>query len=258
MASEMNEGRGLTRATLTGQLENALKTDIIEGHLAPGQRLRAAELTDRYSVSATPLREALQRLAAQNLVEIDPRLGASVARMSREDLRDTYWMHELLEPLALERSMERGDAAWEARIKELFDEFSRHSRASREGVEHVVAWSRAHRAFHEGLLERCGSAWLQRILRLVRDHSERYRMLSLGTGVRDTVDEHAQILKAVLNHDKEAAVKALRDHLTATVTGIEEILPVSDDEGSAAPPRPRGQRASAASPPRRGARGPRG
>src|SRR5262245_57141098 len=145
MGSEMNEPRGLTRATLTGQLEDALRVDIIEGILAPGQRLRAAELTGRYNVSATPLREAIQRLAAQNLVEIDPRLGASVARMSRADLRDTYWMHELLEPLALERSMERGDAAWERRIQELFDDFRRLTRASDAegdgGVEHVVAWS---------------------------------------------------------------------------------------------------------------------
>jgi GntR family carbon starvation induced transcriptional regulator len=254
MGSEMNEARGLTRATLTGQLENALRTDIIQGVFAPGERLRASELTGRYSVSATPLREALQRLAAQNLVEIDPRLGASVARMSRDDLHDTYWIHQLLEPLALERSMDRGDEAWEGQLQTLFDDFSRLSREQDDGVEQVVAWSQAHRAFHEGLLERCDSAWLQRILRLVRDHSERYRMLSLGTGVRDTVDEHAQILTAVRNHDKEAAVKALRDHLAATVSVLDQILPVSDDHDATPTSSGRGQRRSAITPARRSAR----
>ncbi len=85
----------VSRATLTTQLEDALRLDIIEGVLAPGQRLRSAELTDRYQVSATPLREALQRLAAQNLVEIDPRFGATVAPISRSDLHDTYWLREV-------------------------------------------------------------------------------------------------------------------------------------------------------------------
>src|SRR5688572_6357929 len=80
----------ISRATLTEQLEEALRADILDGVYRPGQRLRASELTDRYGVSATPLREALQRLAAENLVELDPRLGATVSPISEHDLRDIY------------------------------------------------------------------------------------------------------------------------------------------------------------------------
>jgi DNA-binding GntR family transcriptional regulator len=76
---------------------NALRTDIFEGRPRPGQRLRAIERTERYKVSATPLREALQRLAGQDLVEIDSRLGLAIAPVSRTHLRDTYWMREFLE-----------------------------------------------------------------------------------------------------------------------------------------------------------------
>src|ERR671915_1528247 len=109
----MIEPKPVTRATLATQLEDALRVDIIEGVLTPGQRLRASDLTQRYGVSATPLREALQRLAAQNLVELGPRLGATVAPISESELRDIYFLRQMLETVALERSIAHGDEAWQ-------------------------------------------------------------------------------------------------------------------------------------------------
>ncbi len=99
-SQDMRPAPRLTRSTLTAQLEDALRVDIIEGVLVPGQRLRAADLSKRYGVSATPFREALQRLAAQRLVDLDPRFGATVADISRAELRDIYQMRDLLEGLA--------------------------------------------------------------------------------------------------------------------------------------------------------------
>src|SRR5919106_1503563 len=143
----MLDPKRVTRATLATQLEDALRVDIIEGVLTPGQRLRAADLTSRYGVSATPLREALQRLAAQNLVEVDPRLGATVARISQTDLRDIYWLRELLEGLALERSIERGDDAWEAGVTKAWERFRALGSMERAGTAaDAITWSEAHRA----------------------------------------------------------------------------------------------------------------
>jgi DNA-binding GntR family transcriptional regulator len=189
----MLDPKRVTRATLATQLEDALRVDIIEGVLTPGQRLRAADLTARYGVSATPLREALQRLAAQNLVEIDPRLGATVAHISQTDLRDIYWLRELLEGLALERSIERGDDAWERRVTDSWERFKAHGNKQRTGTaEDALAWSDAHRAFHEALFAACDSPWLLRFVGTLYDHSERYRMLSVRSRLRDTLEEHAQ------------------------------------------------------------------
>src|SRR5829696_8997306 len=146
----MIDSKRLTRATLASQLEDALRVDIIEGVLTPGQRLRAGDLTARYGVSATPLREALQRLAAQNLIEIDPRLGATVAEISRTDLRDIYWLRELLEGLALERSIERGDEAWADNVTAAWERFKEQAGRQRtDSATEALAWSAAHRAFHE-------------------------------------------------------------------------------------------------------------
>jgi len=221
----------VSRATLTTQLEDALRLDIIEGVLAPGQRLRSAELTDRYQVSATPLREALQRLAAQNLVAIDPRFGATVAPISRADLHDTYWLREVLETLALRRSMELGDDAWRARVTEAFEAFTQKASAPPEDTTLASAldWSALHRKFHEALFSACDSLWLQRMLATLYDHSERYRMLSRRRGTRDTVQEHGRTYEPAIAGDTDAAVAALGAHLRGTVELLESQLPESGE-----------------------------
>jgi GntR family transcriptional regulator, carbon starvation induced regulator len=222
----------VSRATLTTQIEDALRLDIIEGVLAPGQRLRSAELTDRYQVSATPLREALQRLAAQNLVEIDPRFGATVAPISRSDLHDTYWLREVLETLALRRSMGLADDAWRARVTETFEAFTRRSSAppADTTLASALDWSALHRQFHEALFSACDSPWLQRMLGTLYDHSERYRMLSRRRGTRDTVQEHARTYEPAIAGDAEAAVAALAAHLRGTVELLESVFP--EDEAA--------------------------
>jgi DNA-binding GntR family transcriptional regulator len=216
----------VSRATLTTQLEDALRLDIIEGVLAPGQRLRSAELTERYQVSATPLREALQRLAAQNLVEIDPRFGATVAPISLNDLRDTYWLREVLETLALRRSIETGDDAWRARVTTAFEALAatRGHPPAEDSLEESLDWSTLHRRFHEELFSACDSPWLVRMLATLYDHSERYRMVSRRRGTRDTVAVHMPIYDSTVAGDVDAAVAALAAHLHDTVDLLKSRL----------------------------------
>lgn len=229
----MIDEKRVTRATLATQLEDALRVDIIEGVLTPGQRLRAADLTARYGVSATPLREALQRLAAQNLVEIDPRLGATVAEISRTDLRDIYWLRSLLEGLALERSIERGDDAWAANVTAAWQRFQSHADKKRTGsADDALAWSAAHRAFHEALFAACDSPWLLRFVGILYDHSERYRMLSVRSRLRDTLAEHAGIYEPAIARRAPEAVEWLRRHLNNTVANLEQGMITGDPESS--------------------------
>jgi GntR family transcriptional regulator, carbon starvation induced regulator len=226
----MPNARRVQRATLTSSIESALRLDIIEGRLPPGHRLTAAELTERYEVSPTPLREALQRLAAENLVDIDPRLGATVAPISLAHLHDTYRVRELLETLAVEESVRAGDARWEARLRDLYAEFERAVEGSRDDPDDGVrSWSAAHRAFHEGLMAASDSSWLKSLLNIITNHSERYRMLAAQTGERDPLGEHVVIFEAALRRDEKAAAEALRGHLRRTVEVLKTSLPVVED-----------------------------
>jgi GntR family transcriptional regulator, carbon starvation induced regulator len=233
MADTMTERR-VSRATLASQLEEAIRVEIIEGVLTPGQRLRANDLTHRYGVSATPLREALQRLAAQNLVDIDPRLGATVAEISRTDLRDIYSLRELLEGIALERSIEHADDAWETRVGEAWERFRAHSSIGQNAeTREAIAWSQAHRQFHEALYSACQSPWLLRFIETLYDHSERYRMLSVRSKMRLTTEEHEGIYRPSIERNAPEAVAWLRKHLHDTVAHLEQGIPTRDNDGAA-------------------------
>jgi GntR family carbon starvation induced transcriptional regulator len=228
-------GTRVTRATLASQLEDALRLEIIEGVLLPGQRLRANDLTQRYGVSATPLREALQRLAAENLVEIDPRLGAAVARISRTDLRDIYWLRELLEGMALERSIANGDGEWETRVSGAWERFRAQATIDADApASEIVNWSRAHRQFHEALYSAANSPWLLRFIDTLYDHSERYRMLSVRSRLLPTTVEHEGIYRPAVERDAKSATEWLRKHLHHTVTDLEQGLPAAAEEEVAA------------------------
>jgi GntR family carbon starvation induced transcriptional regulator len=218
------DGR-VTRATLMSQVEDALRWDIISGVLKPGQRLRAADLIQKYGVSATPLREALQRLAAQNLIDWDPRLGAAVAEVSLPELRDIYWLRDIIETLALTRSIERADPAWKAKVTAAWEGLRRSKRPVAGMDRKALAdWSVAHRQFHEALLGGCDSEWLLRFHAMLADHSERYRVLSAQIGMRDSREQHEEIYRAALDGQTDAAVDALRRHLASTVATIDREL----------------------------------
>ena len=213
----------VTRATLAAQVEEAIRLDIISGVLEPGERLRPAELTKHYGVSATPLREALQRLAAQNLIELGPRLGATVAPISETELHDIYYMRLLLEGEALDRSVKLGDQHWEQQVRDAFGALEEAAaRDPTESSADIFTWSTVHRAFHDSLFQGCQSDWLLRFVAILSDHSQRYRMLSRRRSNRPTGEEHRAIFEAAMARDPMAAREALNHHLTRTVDLLDE------------------------------------
>jgi DNA-binding GntR family transcriptional regulator len=221
--------RRVHRSTLAEQLEAALRAEIISGELQPGARLRAEEIAVRYEVSHTPIREALRSLAADSLVSLDPRLGAQVAPISLEDLRDVYRLRIVLEREALAASIRDGDAAWEQELSRastrLSDAFRRRAWSSRQ--EAVAVRSAAHQAFDQALFAACGSVWLKRFVETLSSHSERYRAaLRSVKGVERDVDaEHRGIAEAALARDVELAMDRQEAHLRTTLEMLVEHFP---------------------------------
>src|SRR5262252_6104504 len=93
-----------------------LKAAILTGELAPGTKLAADELSQRWAVSPTPLREAFQRLGGHGLVELTSQRGARVAPFSLDEAADLYELRLLLEPRALRASLRRSDDAHRAAV----------------------------------------------------------------------------------------------------------------------------------------------
>lgn len=198
-----------------------LQQAILSGDLTPGERLSSSELAKRWSMSATPLREALQRLAADGLVEYVPQRGARVSEVLPRDINEVYELRLLLEPMALERSLKRVDDGWRQRAKSTYARL----RAELEGgLDDMMVFERVNRDFHQALLSRCDSAWLLRIVHMLADNSVRYRALSWWPrgGDDEILREHEELYEACVAGEIERAVELISEHLRRTRDAILE------------------------------------
>ena len=198
-----------------GRLQRA----ILSGELSPGERLSSSELAQRWSVSATPLREALQRLAADGLVEYTSQRGARVSEVSLQDVCEVYELRLMLERMALERSLRRTDADWRREVDNAYAKL----RAEFEGgLEDMMAFESVNRDFHRALLSRCDSAWLLRIVHMLADNAVRYRALSWWPrgGDEEILREHEEIYEACVTGQIEHALELTSEHLRRTRDAI--------------------------------------
>ncbi|MBE9605932.1 GntR family transcriptional regulator [Acetobacteraceae bacterium H6797] len=205
-----------------------LQADILDGHYAPGSRLRFSELQSAYDAGIGTLREALSHLASVGMVEVDANRGFRVAPVSEEDLQDVSTLLIEFEQRAIVSSVEQGDAAWEEGVVVAFHRLSQIESLPRaERIERFNEWVTLHRDFHHALVAACRSRWLLHMRGLLYDHMERYRLLSQrhrpqGPG---RLTEHAAIKDAALARRGEEAAELLRRQLQWTVDNVRHYAP---------------------------------
>lgn len=212
--------------TLAERAYRMLREDILSGSLAPGAKLKIDMLRQRYGVNAGPLREALSRLAGDNLVEVLGQRGFMVAQVYPRDAVEIGELRKLLEAEALSRSIPRGDTAWEERLITSYHRLSRHEGGESQGIEALATWERHNSAFHDATVSACDSLWLLRLReQLFRQH-ERYRRISRTQSVRTRAihDEHAALFEACLARDVEAAVAVISAHIQRTSEAVTAAL----------------------------------
>lgn len=190
------------------------------GVLPPGQKLRIEVLGERYQAGSSPVREALNRLSAEGLVERREQRGFCVAPISAADLDELVETRCWLEELALRQSMSRSGAPWHEELIVAAHRLSRTPRSvAIDGFEENPEWEKFHRAFHRALIAACGSARLVRYCEDLTDQAYRYRKLAMRSSDsdrRNIDEEHQHILQAVLDGQADAAVRLLTDHYRKT------------------------------------------
>jgi DNA-binding GntR family transcriptional regulator len=207
--------------TIASDVFERLRGDILACRLAPGSRLRFKDLRARYGAGLSPLREALMRLAADDLVILEDHKGFRVAPVSQEELVDLAMTWFELEALGIRRSIRKGDDRWAANIKARFQELSRHRMRTADG-RLDPRWEPRNMAFHESLYAACGSPSLIRFCRVLSERFSRYRRLWARhlARKRNIGGEHEALCRAVLNRDARAAVAALRTHRMTTIQDL--------------------------------------
>ncbi|PSJ63978.1 GntR family transcriptional regulator [Pseudaminobacter soli (ex Li et al. 2025)] len=213
--------------TLAEKAYDALRHDIIRGELAPGRPLRLADLSERYDMGFSPLREALNRLQAERLVTAESLRGFRVAPLSLDELHDATSLRILIETEALRASIRLGDDSWEAGIVSAL--YALNLQAGRTGPEADIWELEArHHAFHRALLAACNSPWTLEFVERLYVATERYRIPILLTAAlpagRDVQAEHSALAQATLERDADKAVALLREHYLRTVNDLAEAI----------------------------------
>ena len=207
--------------TLTTDLFEQIRSDILHNRLEPGSRLRFRDMRERYHSGLSPLREALMRLVSEGLVRLEDHKGFSVAPVSREEMIDIANTLLELEAIAIRMAVEKGDDHWEAQIVARYHELSKRAMFISDGTLDPE-WEARNVAFHESLYDACGSPSLKLVCHVLYERHSRYRRLRTQQGdpTRNVAREHEALMRATISRDGDTAVALLRKHRSATLADV--------------------------------------
>jgi DNA-binding GntR family transcriptional regulator len=199
--------------TLTKQqaIYQHLKERILDGKLPPGQRLIIDDIAEDLGLSIIPVREALQLLQAERLVEIRPHAGATVAAVTTENIEEVFTILEGMEAMAVRVVARRLPRELDALLVKLIAKMD-----SAEHANDVEKWSALNLEFHLALSEATGMPWLREITERALGNWDRIRRHFFRGGsahrFTEAQREHHAILKALRKGDADQAEKLIRQH----------------------------------------------
>ena len=204
-------------------LIDVLKQKIKDGQLVPGQRLIEADIVKETGASRAHVREALQRMEAEGLIQIEEFKGASIKRLSRDEVSQIYRAREALEGMATRLFIERGVSS-EKRQRLL----SLQSELNAAALARMVdMYSKANNAFHSFIFEGAGNEYMASFLERLQlpIYRLQFRFLFQCEQMGTSNQDHFAVVDAILKEDPDAAESAMRNHVRH---GLAEILLLDD------------------------------
>ncbi|MFA0887965.1 MAG: GntR family transcriptional regulator [Synergistales bacterium] len=192
---------------------DSLRQAILDGSIAPGERLVESELAETLNVSRMPVREAIRKLETEGLVEHQPRRGAVVKTFSEEDILEIYTLREAMEALAAVQAVRRATQEEILNLEKAMNEIDRLCDLGNEADAREVF--EANRIFSEGVIAACHMPRLIQVINTYKDYLERFRRVTLaGPSRRELVRrEHRGILEAIRDRDEKRAEALTREHI---------------------------------------------
>jgi len=213
----------LQSASARSQGERAyllIRDQIVTLKLAPGSVIEEARLRQELGLGRTPIREALQRLAHENLVSFVPHRGTFVSDINLTDLHRLTEIRTEMEGYAARLAAERATAADRAQMETLMGELTTIDEAD---VHNLM---RLDQRIHRLVYQATRNPFLQAMLEESFNLSLRIWFLGLDRGVRlkEAVEEHHQLLDAIVSRDAEKAESIMRQHVAGFEHAIRKVL----------------------------------
>lgn len=222
----------------TTDFADSLRMEILAGSRIPGERMQLEELREKFNVSLSPIREGLSRLVAEGLLVSAGQRGYRVAPVSIEEFIDIKTLRVDMELTALRQSMRLGDENWELRLMAAFQRLKNFEQKHLERrhwlLEEVSGWEERHHAFHETLIDACGSPILMRFCQILHGMGDRYRRVFLKSRQpdRDVAQEHLAIYQATSERSVDLACEILRTHIERTGANVLETMRHDENEAT--------------------------
>ncbi|WP_164730546.1 GntR family transcriptional regulator [Pelagibacterium montanilacus] len=202
------------------QVERDLREAIIRLELRPGTRLSEQEIADRLGVSRQPVREALIALARARLVQIQPKRGTVVVKISAREMTEARFVREAIETAVARRACSTFDP-W---IRSTLDGILARQRSARDAQDYP-RFRREDEQFHMAIATGagCGMAWS--VIADIKAHIDRVCNLQLrkADSMAALIAEHEAILAAIDARDPDRAVEAMRTHLAGILSDLPQI-----------------------------------
>ncbi len=211
----------IQRRPLHNELADRLRHMIVEGELAPGEKLAEKELCLQFGVSRTPLREAMKVLATEGLVLLTPNRGCAVARLTLADLDEAFPIMGALEALSGELACLHITDAELVRIRDLHERMVRKYEAGA-----LRDYFKLNEQIHQLILSAARNPTLSQMQLSLSGRVRRARYMANMSPARWTraVAEHEKILEALAARDGKRLAVLLKEHLANKLQTVKEAL----------------------------------
>ncbi len=201
-----NKSGGLAQKAYTD-----LKAMILNHQLIPGNIFNESQLQEALGIGRTPVREAVQQLAKENLIVVHPRRGLEVSKISPKRIHDIFQVRSMLEPIILEKNFDKIDVGWLSNLHEKFLSYINIELSA----ENTIIISNLDNEFHMGIANSAGNHYITELMSSFQDYLTLFRAYSKIDYIRFAPSnmEHIQIIESILKKDVEKACKDLAHHL---------------------------------------------
>jgi DNA-binding GntR family transcriptional regulator len=215
-------------ALLSSQAYRSIKTDIVTCELTPGQFIAQLDLTEKYQMGMTPVREALRQLAQEGFVQPVPRMGYIVSPITARDVQEIYEMRIILETSSVRLAATRG---MELEFRSLLE--SANFTYTYKDFHSYSRFLEQNKIFHQNIAVLARNNRL--VLQVARIMDELTRVFHLGLDIRDSAEEmrtdHLALSKALLDKDANLAERLIRSEILLSRERVMEALRTYSGQG---------------------------
>ena len=233
MAASVRANDDFNRASLANQVQGALREEIITGRLAPNQRIDPGHYATLWSISQTPLREAIKQLESLGFVQVSPRRGVFVAALDRTALREIFELRIAIECTAARLATKNTPIVEARNALTLYTDAQ--DRPDDERAKRLPAIDLL---IHDLAVKYCGNRRLLRLMESINDlvrWSRQTIIRNLPHPYVTTLPEYIRICEAVCDGDGERAAAAMQDHLQQSLDRIDDYLTKLEQDATRGP-----------------------